>query len=262
MVIVGPVPARVEAEALVHRFGEGEGLERGARLPAGASAERGEVRCDVAKSRPPAMARTWPVAGSIATSAAPGSPGVGRCDSTRLRRRPGSRGRGRSSPRGLRRRRPPIRSAATGSPGRTERSTRNLGRLDLRVRSLLESDGDPRRLGASTHPLPRPRGSRTAPSGRGRSPPELGVERVIDRIVGLGGGEDARERRGLGDREAPRRHTEIRSPRRLDPVRAVAEVHRVQVLRQDRVLLEGAFDLDREEDLARAFSFTVRGGIT
>ena len=79
---VGPVPARVEAEALVHRFGEGEGLERGARLPPVPPRNVARFNCDVAKSRPPAMARTWPVAGSIATSAAPGSPGVGRCDST------------------------------------------------------------------------------------------------------------------------------------------------------------------------------------
>ncbi len=61
-----------------------------------------------------------------------------------------------------------------------------------------------------------------------------------------------------GDREVPGRHAEIRLRGRLDPVRAVAEVHRVQVLRQDRLLLEGAFDLDREEDLAHLLLHRAR----
>ncbi len=52
---------------------------------------------------------------------------------------------------------------------------------------------------------------------------------------------------------------EVRLGRRLDPVRALAEVDRVQVLREDPRPCRLALELDREHDLA-AFCDTDRWG--
>ena len=81
-------------------------------------------------------------------------------------------------------------------------------------------------------------------------PTEFRVERVVDRVVGLGGGEDARQRRRLRDRQASGGDSEVGLCGRLDPVCTVPEIDRVQVLREDRVLRESALDLDGHEDLA------------
>ena len=72
---------------------------------------------------------------------------------------------------------------------------------------------------------------------------------MVDRVVGLGGGEDACERGRLRDRQPLRRDPEVGLRGRFDPVGAVSEVHRVEVLREDRVLRERAFHLEGEEHL-------------
>ena len=58
------------------------------------------------------------------------------------------------------------------------------------------------------------------------------------------------EQRGVRERELERRHVEVRLGRGLDAVRAVAEVHGVQVLRQDPILGEPLFELPCEVGLA------------
>ena len=192
--------------------------------------------CEVAKSFPPAIARMCPVDGSIATSAAPGSCGLGQVRTrSRLRRRPDSRDRARSSPGGRRRRRRPARSAcARVSRTYWTKYSESPGASICASGPALEVDGDPaarlplqplRSLGVEVvvlhHPVQR------------EVPPELGVERMVDRVVRLGGGEDARRAwptaRIVRRR---RRHAEVGLRRRLDPVGAVPEVHRVEVLRR------------------------------
>ncbi len=82
---------------------------------------------------------------------------------------------------------------------------------------------------------------------------------MIDRVVGLRGGEDARERRRLKECEIAPPHAEVGLRGGFDPIRAVAEVHGIEVLRQDLVLRERALHLDGEEDLADLLFHGPRG---
>ena len=79
---------------------------------------------------------------------------------------------------------------------------------------------------------------------------ELVVVLALDRVVQARGVQHGGEHGRLAHRELARALVEVGLRRRLRPVGAVAEVHGVQVLREDLVLRELLLDLDREQGLA------------
>ena len=72
---------------------------------------------------------------------------------------------------------------------------------------------------------------------------------VDERALPLGRLEEARDERGLVERQVLVRLAEVQPRRRLDAVRAVAEVHLVAVDREDLFLRVPLLDLDRENRL-------------
>jgi hypothetical protein len=78
----------------------------------------------------------------------------------------------------------------------------------------------------------------------------LGAVGVRHRVVVDRRGDETGEQRGLIQSEIEGWLVEVRLGRGLDPVRTVAEVHRVQVLREDPVFAEPVFELPSQIRLA------------
>ena len=81
-------------------------------------------------------------------------------------------------------------------------------------------------------------------------PAPLRSSRMPDRIVVDRRRDESGEQGGLGQGDLERLLAEVRLGRGLDPVRAVAEVHRVQVPGEDPVLTQTLLELPREIRLA------------
>ena len=79
--------------------------------------------------------------------------------------------------------------------------------------------------------------------------PDPRVHRVRERVEVVRRADQPGEQRGLGEREVLRVDVEVRARRRLDAVRPLSEVHRVQVLREDLVLGEPILELPGEHRL-------------
>ena len=73
-----------------------------------------------------------------------------------------------------------------------------------------------------------------------------GLVRMEHGVVRRGRSDQARQKRALGERELVRRDREVRLGGGLDPVRALAEVDRVQVHREDLVLRVALLELEGE----------------